>query len=174
MKKAKYIFCITILLVTMLLACKKKDFEDIQADDSSESDIQFIDNANYNYPIEQVVNEEIFTKIIEGDIVPVAVKLGIGGVNGYTQKISDDAETINQCIEAMKEIKIKEVITNPDDMIVIFDGIEDYIFVLDDGTEFVLGTDLSTYVKKDNIQYVLEGNEKLMSLKFANDVDFSY
>lgn len=44
------------------------------------------------------------------------------------------------------------------------DGIEDYIFILEDGTEIVLGTDCSTYIRDGNIEYVLDNNEKLLEL----------
>lgn len=56
------------------------------------------------------------------------------------------------------------MITNQDDMIVVFDGIEDYTFILEDGTEIVIGTDCSTYVRDSDIEYVLENNERLFEL----------
>ena len=35
---------------------------------------------------------------------------------------------------------------------------------MEDGTEIVIGTDCSTYVRDSDIEYVLENNEKLFEL----------
>lgn len=116
------------------------------------------------YDIEQVVHDKVFSDIIEGKNVPVAFKYGIGGAGGYKQYSTEDSEMIDAYIEALKKIKVKEEITDKEDWIVVFDGIEDYIFVMEDGTEIVIGTYLSTYVCDSDVEYVLEHNEGLLVL----------
>lgn len=122
------------------------------------------DDREYTYEIEKVFHDNAFSSILKGENVPVEIKYGMGGEGGYEQYSTKDSKMINEYIEAFKEIKIKEVITNQDDMIIIFDGIEDYIFIMEDGTEIVIGTDCSTYVRDFDIEYVLENNEKLFEL----------
>ena len=116
------------------------------------------------YEIEKVVHDNNFSDILEGKTVPIEIKYGLGGAGGYRQWSTKDPKIINEYIEAFRQIRIKDVITNQDDMVYIFDGIEDYIFILQDGTEIVVGTDCSTYVFDEDIQYVLEKNEKLFEL----------
>ncbi len=136
---------------------------DVQTDNNS-IDAFNCDNIEYKYEIEQVFQDIAFSSILEGENLPVEIKYGMGGEGGYEQHSTKDPKIINEYIEAFKEIKIKEVITNQDDMIVVFDGIEDYTFILEDGTEIVIGTDCSTYVRDSDIEYVLENNERLFEL----------
>lgn len=121
-------------------------------------------DREYRYAIEEVFPDNAFSDILKGESIPAEIKYGMGGEGGYQQYSTQDPKIINEYIEAFKEIKIKEVITNQDDMITVVDGIEDYIFILEDGPEIVLGTDCSTYVCDGNIEYVLENNEKLLEL----------
>lgn len=114
--------------------------------------------------MEKVFPNHAFSDILNGERIPVEIKYGTGGEGGYQQYSIKDPERIHEYIDALKEIKIKEVITNQDDMITVVDGIEDYIFILEDGTEIVLGTDCSTYVRDGDIEYVLDNNEKLLEL----------
>jgi len=123
-----------------------------------------IDDMLYDYESEKVFRNNDFSNILEGKKVPVEIQYGMGGEFGYKQWSTKDPKIINEYIEAFRDVKIKEVITNEDDMIFIFDGIEDYIFVMEDGSEIVIGTDCSTYVIDGDIQYVLENNEKLFEL----------
>ena len=116
------------------------------------------------YDIEQVVDDTVFSDILVGKKAPVAFKYGIGGAGGYKQYSTEDSEMIDAYIEALKKIKVKEEITDKEDWIVVFDGIEDYIFVMEDGTEIVIGTYLSTYVCDSDVEYVLEHNEGLLVL----------
>ncbi len=125
-------------------------------------------NVEYNFPIEQVMENELFTKIIEGEVFPVQVKYGVGGEAGYVQWSSSDAEVVNAYIQAMRKVQIEQIITNPEEMYVVFDGVEDYIFVLEDGTEVVLGTDLTSYVNNGDVQYVLGETEALRSISIDN------
>lgn len=122
------------------------------------------DQISEQYAIEKVFHDQKFSDVIHGNNVPVEIIFGVGGECGYVQYSTRDPEMINEYIEAFKEIRIEEEITNPKDMIVVYDGIEDYSFVFDDGTEIVVGTYLSTYVNDSDIEYVLENNEKLREL----------
>ena len=121
-------------------------------------------DIGYQYEIEKVVQDNAFSGILTGKNVPVEIRYGIGGEGGYEQYSTKDSGIISEYIEAFKEIKIKEVITNQEDIIIIFDGIEDYIFIMEDGTEIVIGTYCSTYIHDSDIEYVLENNEKLFEL----------
>lgn len=141
------------IMICILTGCKNKSAYTYDCDD-----------IEYKYEIEKVFHDNVFSSILKGENVPVEIKYGMGGEGGYEQYSTKDSKMINEYIEAFKEVKIKEVITNQDDMIVIFDGIEDYIFIMEDGTEIVIGTDCSTYVRDSDIEYVLENNEKLFEL----------
>lgn len=164
MKRSKYIYGVITFFLVLLAACGQAGVDVTQVADHK------ID-SKYHYPIQEVVDDEIFTRMIEGELVPIEVKRGIGGEGGYLQETSNNTEVISQCIEALKKIKIQKVITDPEEMICIIDGVVDYIFVMEDGTELVLGTDLSTYVRKNGVEYVLEETEALRSLVIAQDED---
>ncbi len=174
--KFKLFFLIGIMLCT-LTGCKNSNLEPVQklkdiSDNNIGQDVQTdnsvdafnCDDMEYKFDIEKVFHDIAFSSIIEGENVPVEIKYGMGGEGGYRQYSTKDTKIINEYIEAFKEIKIKEAITNQDDMIVVHDGIEDYIFILEDGTEIVVGTDCSTYVRDSDIEYVLENNERLFEL----------
>ncbi len=141
-----------LLLICCLIGCRNNCFATVSEENTTK------------YDIEQVVGDAVFSDIIEGKNVPVAFKYGIGGAGGYKQYATEDSEMIGAYIEALKEIRIKEEITDKEDWIVVFDGIEDYIFVMEDGTEIVIGTYLSTYVCDSDVEYVLEHNEGLLVL----------
>ena len=141
-----------LLLICCLIGCRNNCFATVSEENTTK------------YDIEQVVGDAVFSDIIEGKIVPVAFKYGIGGAGGYKQYATEDSEMIGAYIEALKEIRIKEEITDKEDWIVVFDGIEDYIFVMEDGTEIVIGTYLSTYVCDSDVEYVLGHNEGLLEL----------
>ncbi len=124
------------------------------------------DEKKHKYDIEDVFSNDTFNSIMEGEVVPVEIKYGIGGVAGYHQFSTKDSDMINAYIKAFRALKIKQVITNEEDMTFIFDGIEDYSFIMEDGTTVVVGTNLSTYVldRERNIQFVLGHNDKLHEL----------
>ena len=141
-----------LLLICCLIGCRNNCFATVSEENTTK------------YDIEQVVGDTVFSDIIEGKIVPVAFKYGIGGAGGYKQYATEDFEMIDAYIDALKQIKIKEVITNQQDMRIVIVGIEDYIFVMEDGTEIVIGTYLSTYVRNSDVEYVLGHNEGLLEL----------
>lgn len=141
-----------LLLICCLVGCQNNCFATVSEENTTK------------YDIEQVVGDTVFSDIIEGKIVPIAFKYGIGGADGYKQYSTEDSEMIDAYIEALKQIKIKEVITDKQDMVIVIDGIEDYIFVMEDGSEIVLGTYLSTYVCDSDVEYVLEHNGGLLVL----------
>ena len=120
----------------------------------------------HEYEIEDVYSNDSFYSIIEGESVPVEIRFGIGGESGYIQFSTKDTEMISAYIEAFRAVKIKQVITDENDMFFVMDGIEDYTFIMEDGTEICLGTDLSTYVtdREKNKQFVLENNDELRKL----------
>lgn len=120
----------------------------------------------HKYEIEDVYSDDSFNSIIEGELVPVEIKFGIGGEDGYIQFSTKDTEMISAYIEAFRTVKIKQVITDENDMIIVMDGIEDYAFIMEDGTKVYLGTYLSTYImdRANNKQIVLENSDKLKKL----------
>lgn len=123
-------------------------------------------NTDINYEIKTVLDDDIFIRIIDGEMIPVEIKYGIGEEGGYTQYSTKDPETINEYIEAFRMVHISKIITNKDEMIFVTDGIQDYTFVMEDGTEITLGTDLNLYVfdKNRNREFILENTEKLNEL----------
>lgn len=131
---------------------------------SVEYDIEKNGQSSEEYDIEKVFHNEKFSDVICGNKVPVEIKFGVGGEAGYIQYSTNNPEIIHEYIEAFKEIQIKEEITSQEDWIVIFDGIEDYSFVFEDGTEICVSTYLSTYVDDSDVEYVLGNNEKLRQL----------
>lgn len=116
------------------------------------------------YDIEIPFDDPLFCQIIDGEVIPVEVTHGIGGEGGYFQYKSNDPAIIEDYIKAFRNLKIEETITNEDDFVYIFDGINDYIFRLDGGTEVPISMDLSAYVIKDGTQYVFEYSEELNKL----------
>lgn len=143
---------VSLLLVCFPGGCQNNSIGTVPEEDTTK------------YDMEQVVRDKVFSGIMEGKIVPVEMKYGIGGESGYEQYSTEDPEMIDAYIEAFKEIKIKEVITNQQDMIIVFDGTEDYTFVTEDGSTIVIGTYCSTYVCDSDAEYVLEHNEGLLVL----------
>ena len=121
------------------------------------------------YPISYVFDEPIFVEIIDGSIVPVEVSHGLGGEGGYSQSSSTDPEMIARYIDALRDYRIKTVIENRDDMNFVMDGINDYIFTLEDGTEVLISIDANMYANKEDVQYVFEYNSKLQHLN--NELD---
>lgn len=152
MKKRFQLLFVPIIGCTLLLAgCNDKKDENI---------------TKYKYEIEDVVSDETFSSVLEGKLIPVEIKLGMGGESGYEQFSTKDSEMISAYIDALRAVRIKKVITDEDDMFLVNDGIEDYSFIMEDGTKTGFGTDLSTYVmdRENNKQYVLENTDELDKL----------
>lgn len=152
MKKRFQLLFVPIIGCTLLLAgCNDKKDENI---------------TKYKYEIEDVVSDETFSSVLEGKLIPVEIKFGMGGESGYEQFSTKDSEMISAYIDALRAVRIKKVITDEDDMFLVNDGIEDYSFIMEDGTKTGFGTDLSTYVmdRENNKQYVLENTDELDKL----------
>ena len=126
--------------------------------------------TNAKYDIEKAFPDETFVQIIEGEKVPSEFKHGVGGEQGYLQYPTKDPELIKKYIEAFKEFKIKETVKDKDAFVQVADGVNDYIFCLEDGKEILLSIDANTYITDKEVQYVLEHNEKLYQLNQENDV----
>ena len=152
MKKSFQLLFIPVFSCALLLAgCNDKKGESI---------------TKYKYEIEDAVSDETFSSVIEGKLVPVEIKFGMGGESGYEQFSTKDSEMISAYIEALRAVRIKKVITDEEDMFLVNDGIEDYSFIMEDGTKTGFGTDLSTYImdRENNKQYVLDNTDELDKL----------
>jgi len=77
---------------------------------------------------------------------------------------SENPEIIQNYIEAFRNLKIKEIYTDEEEFTYTADGINDYIFTLEDGSEVLISLDLSKYTIKDGKQYVYEYSEELQEL----------
>ena len=116
------------------------------------------------YDIEIPFTDPVFVQIIEGEITPVEITHAEGGEGGYNGYTTTDPEIIQRYIEAFREYKLKEIYTDENDFNYICDGINDYIFTLDDGTQVLISLDLSKYTIQGDKQYEFEFNEKLSEL----------
>ena len=135
------------LMMCMLDACGQKEetvevsyqVERVREPDGQEEiqDADFVSSTVQppGYAVQAIYDDEAFNRIIEGKETPVAVFYGQGGEGGYVTSDSDDPEVINEFIEAFRELKIKEVITDPDKMNYVMDGGEDIVFGLEDGSQ---------------------------------------
>lgn len=173
MKKSAVI--ITLAAVLMMTACTTQKGLPNPKDDTGgtvvDSSMQVEDSAQVDgsasgatCDIETVFDDPVFVQIMEGEIVPVEVRHGLGGEGGYSQDVSQDPEVIKAYIEAFRNMKIKEILTDKDDFNYVSDGINDYIFYLEDGSEVMVSMDLSMYVIKDGKQYVFEYSQELHDL----------
>ncbi len=114
--------------------------------------------------IEIPFDDPTFIRIMKGEIVPVKVCHGLGGEGGYTQDWSEDPELVRAYIDALGNLKLEEVLTDEEEFHYVADGINDYIFVLEDDTEVLISLDLNAYVVKDDKQYVFGYSEELHNL----------
>ncbi len=117
-----------------------------------------------NYDIEIAFDDPAFIQIMEGEMIPVEVRHGLGGEGGYSQDKSQDPEVIRNYIEALRNLRIKEVVTDEEEFNYVWDGINDYIFFLEDGSEILISMDLNLYVIRDDKQYVFEYSKELHDL----------
>lgn len=124
------------------------------------------------YDMEKVVGDETFHKILQGSIVPVEIIFGIGGESGYETYSTKDPEMIQSYIEAFRKISIKMCVTEADEKVYIMDGIEDYTFIMEDGSKCFFSTYCSLYMERcvnnENIQYVLEHVDELKRVNDEN------
>ena len=130
-------------------------------------------DSDIPYDIEIAFDDPVFIQIIEGEIVPVKVCHGLGGEGGYTQDWSDDPNMIDEYIYVFRNLKLEEVITDEKDFNRVFDGINDYIFEMDDGTQVLISMDLNAYVIKDDKQYVFGYSQELHDLnELISEVEY--
>ena len=166
MKKTSIIL-VGLILAIVFSSCTKKESEAAAVKTDGKVDVQ------NEYDIEKVFPDPLFIQIMEGKITPVEIRHGFGGEGGYFQYPSKDPEIIQKYIEALREFKIKELIADKNDFVYVSDAVNDYIFYLDDGRQFLISIDFNTYVidREKGIQYILEYNEKLHKLNQENDID---
>ena len=166
MKKTSIIL-VGLILAIVFSSCTKKESEAAAVKTDGKADVQ------NEYDIEKVFPDPLFIQIMEGKITPVEIRHGFGGEEGYFQYPSKDPEIIQKYIEALREFRIKELIADKNDFVYVSDAVNDYIFYLDDGRQFLISIDFNTYVidREKEIQYILEYNEKLHKLNQENDID---
>ena len=116
------------------------------------------------YPISYVFDNSQFVSIIEGEVLPVEIRHGLGGEGGYEQWSSRDSEMISRYIDVLRGLEIKREITDKNEFVFVADGINDYIFYLEDGTEILISMDLNAYVKKGDKQYEFKYSDDLNAL----------
>ena len=130
-------------------------------------------DSDMPYDIEIAFDDPVFMQIMEGEIVPVKVCHGLGGEGGYTQDWSEDPNMIDEYIYVFRNLKLEEVITDEKDFNRVFDGINDYIFELEDGTQVLISMDLNAYVIKDDKQYVFGYSQELHDLnELISEVEY--
>ena len=123
------------------------------------------EQKNYGkYPITYVFDNSQFVSIIEGEVLPVEICHGLGGEGGYEQWSSRDSEMISRYIDVFRGMEIKREITDENEFVSVADGINDYIFYMEDGTEILISMDLNAYVKKDDKQYEYKYSDELNAL----------
>ncbi|MBQ6230592.1 MAG: hypothetical protein IJJ74_05685 [Eubacterium sp.] len=176
MKKIKLIFAAAMLLA--LTACGNKDNSSDKTnnttnDNTQESGIDTTINlpstteasttqdTKTNYDIQTVLTDALFVDIIDGKEIPAEVIFGRGGEDGYDTFSTKDQALIKDLIEALRVVKIKNVITNPDEMVYICDANNDIVFIMKDGREVLFAFDLFIYVHENNVEYELENTEPL-------------
>ena len=84
------------------------------------------------YDIEQAFSDSVFCQIMDGEIVPIEIRYGVGGEQGYLQYTSKEKSMIQKYIVAFRHLKLKEIVTDEDDFKYLTDAINDYIFCLED------------------------------------------
>ena len=130
-------------------------------------------DSDFPYDIEIAFDDPVFIQIMEGEIVPVKVCHGLGGEGGYTQDWSDDPNMVDEYIYVLRNLKLEEVITDKEEFHYVADGINDYIFEMDDGTQVLISMDLNAYVIKDDKQYVFGYSQELHDLnELISEVEY--
>lgn len=120
-------------------------------------------STKYDYDIEVAFPDEKLIMILDGQIEPVKVEYNSYGETTYEYS-SEDKEMINGFIEALKELRIKKVTTDPDKMFFVSDAVNDFRFTLEDGSQTGVSLDLKAYANVDGTQYYFENNEKLIEM----------
>ena len=164
---------LTLLMGVMLAGCAKmggvtdeqpeelrKGWAEYKADGKEDKV-----GENHKYEIERAIPDDTFISIIEGETVPKEIIVGFGGENGYEQFSTKDPAMIAEYMNAFRNVTVEEI-TDKDKMIYVNDGIIDYIFIVDDDTKIIVGTDLTEYITDGNrgIQFHLGNTEKFNDL----------
>lgn len=163
----KYSIFLVVLVLVICSGCTNREIETKEVKTVEKSDVQ------KKYDIEKVFPDPLFSEIVEEKIIPVEFRHGFGGEAGYFQYPSKDSEVIKKYIEALKEFRIEKIIEDKDQFVDVFDAVNDYIFILDDGREILISIDLNAYVidREKGVQYVFEFNKKLSDLNREYDID---
>ena len=183
MKKHRLILATAMLLA--LTACGNTDentkntyngalqnipFTSIQQNDTDATTTEIVPNditvpdITTNYDIQTVQSDPLFVDIIDGKEVPVEVTFGRGGEDGYYTFSSKDPEVINGFIDALRQVEIKKVITDPEEMVYVCDANNDIHFIMEDGRQAFLAFELFSYVHDGNIEYELENTDELRNM----------
>jgi hypothetical protein len=161
------IFMVILILGMIGSGCTNRESE------TNKAKIEDVSVVEVQYDIEKVFPDPLFAEIVEGKIIPTEIRHGVGGEGGYIQYPSKDTEVINKYIEALREFKIEKTIEDQNDFEYVADAVNDYIFYLEDGREFLISIDLNSYVidREKGVQYVFEFNKKLSDLNREYDID---
>ena len=154
------IFMVILILGMIGSGCTNRESE------ANKAKIEDVSVVEVQYDIEKVFPDPLFADIVEGKIIPTEIRHGVGGEGGYIQYPSKDPEVINKYIEALREFKIEKIVEDQNDFKYVADAVNDYIFYLEDGREFLISIDLDAYVidREKGVQYVFEFNKKLSDL----------
>ncbi|MBR6256415.1 MAG: hypothetical protein IKR23_03470 [Lachnospiraceae bacterium] len=133
---------------------QQEDYKDDDYDDGCE-------DGNTVYDIERVYTDGSFSRIIEGEEVPVIVMYGLGGESGYVSAVSQDPDTINEFIEAFRDLRIQSVFSEDEDPGYVADGGEDIVFGMEDGSQVAVALDGRTRIHTDGMVFHLENTGKL-------------
>lgn len=121
-------------------------------------------SADGIYDIERIYTDTLFCRIMEGDEIPLVVIYGLGGEGGYVSAMSDDPETVNGFIEALREVKIKSTTQDPDDFGYTADGGEDIVFGMKDNTKFSIALDGRVRIHGNGVVFEIENTQKLSEM----------
>ena len=168
---------ITIGLITLLMmsACAKNESVDNtansdgrgtlqdsqQQEDDTDENFDNPEDGNAAYDIERIYTNRSFVRIIEGEEVPVIVLYGLGGESGYVSAVSQDPDTINDFIEAFRDLRIQSVFSEDEDPGYVADGGEDIIFGMEDGSQVNIALDGRIRIHADGMVFHLENSGKL-------------
>ena len=174
MKKAVIVF--SLLTELIMGACAGKDGADLgsagnergriqNAQDIDEDYADDEDNETAGvYDMERIYNNDLFTKILQGEITPMTVLYGLGGEGGYVTAISQEQEIINGFIEAFRDVKICNTSHGSEGEVYVFDGGEDIVFGMEDGSQFNITMDGRRWIHVADVVFELDNTAKLSEM----------
>ena len=101
--KNQKIFIIILAIGLLITGCAQNN--DVTNHSSEQTDYG-------KYPITYVFDNSQFMSIIDGEVLPVEIRHGLGGEGGYEQWSSRDFEMINRYIDVLRGLEIKREITD--------------------------------------------------------------